>query len=163
MIDVLGNRASLRDELKKFWCKSPEHRRIIIGVGRTMRGDESTGLLIADELANMNHPNTLVIKAEDRPENYTKQIRHFNPSQILFILATRSGAVPGETRLITLGEHGLGLHESPLTTLDHYLSAFLQVETRLLIVEPFTEMGDLTHLMGEAAHRIAADIEASLP
>ena len=129
-----------------------------------MRGDESTGLLIADELAKMNHRNTMVIRAEDRPENYTEQIRHFNPTHILFLLATRSGDVPGDTRLITLQEHSsLSLHESPLTTLVHYLSAFLQVETRLLIVEPQTEMGEPSHVMSEAARRLAADIEASLP
>lgn len=129
-----------------------------------MRGDESTGLLIVDELAKMNHRNTMVIRAEDRPENYTEHIRHFNPTNILFLLATRSGAVPGDTRLITLQEHSnMSLHESPLTTLVHYLSAFLQVEARVLIVEPRTELGEPTQLMGEAARRIAADIEASLP
>jgi hydrogenase maturation protease len=154
----------LRDELQQFWRRSPDPRIIIIGVGRMMRGDESTGLLIADELAKMNHRNTMVIRAEDRPENYTEQIRHFNPTHILFLLATRSGAVPGDTRLITLQEHSsLSLHESPLTTLVHYLSAFLQVETRLLIVEPQTEMGEPSHVMSEAARRLAANIEASLP
>ena len=164
MIDVRGNITTLRGELIKFWSRSPEPRIIIIGVGRTMRGDESTGLLIADELAKTNHRNTLVIRAEDRPENYTEQIRRFNPTQILFLLATRSGAVPGETRLITFRKHSrTSLHESPLTTLDHYLSAILQVETRLLIIEPQTEMWEPTQLMREAARRIAADIEASLP
>jgi hypothetical protein len=62
----------------------------------------------------------LVIRAEDRPENYTEQIRHFNPTHLLYILATLSGYVPGETHLLTLEEHKtINLHESPLTTFDH--------------------------------------------
>lgn len=164
MADLGGKRTPLREELREFWGTSPESKIIIVGVGRTIRGDESTGLLIAEELAKMSHRNTLVIKAEDRPENYTEQIRHFNPTHILYLLATRSGGVPGESRLITLEKHSRkSLHESPLTTLDHYLSTILSAETRLLIIEPRTEMGEPSWLLMEAAQRIAAEIGASLP
>ena len=158
---ALGN--NLSEELRDFWGASPESRIIIVGVGRTIRGDESTGLLIAEELAKTSHRNTLVIRAEDRPENYTEQIRHFNPTHILYLLATRSGGVPGETQLITLEEHSrTSLHESPLTTLDHYLSTILAVKTRLLVVEPWTEMGEPSRRLREAAKRIAAAIDKSL-
>ncbi len=164
MADLEGRRTPLRAELREFWGTSLESRIIIVGVGRTIRGDESTGLLIAEELAKTSHHNTLVIRVEDRPENYTEQIRHFNPTHILYLLATRSGGAPGETRLITLEEHSTkSLHESPLTTLEHYLSTILTAETRLLIVEPQTEMGEPSRLLREAARRIAADIRASLP
>jgi hydrogenase maturation protease len=154
---------NLSEELREFWGTSPESKIIIVGIGRTIRGDESTGLLIAEELAKTSHRNTLVIKAEDRPENYTEQIRHFNPTHILYLLTTRSGRIPGETHLITLEEHSkTSLHESPLTTLDHYLSNILSVETRLLLIEPWTEMGEPSRLLKEAARKIAAEINKSL-
>ena len=132
-------------------------------MGRRIRGDESAGLMIANELSKTKG-NYQVLVVENRPENYTEEIRHYNPIHILYLLATRSGGSPGDTRLLTLAEHEqAGLHESLLTTLTHYLSTILQIKTRLLLIEPKTMMGETSHGMEAAAKRIAADITESLP
>jgi hydrogenase maturation protease len=164
MNDSRDSSTHLKEKLHRFWLENPEPRIIVVGVGRSLRGDESTGLLIAEELAKMKPRNTLVIRAEDRPENYTEQISNYHPTHILYLLATRSGMTPGDTRLITLEKHTItSLHESPLTTLNHYLSALLNVESRLLLVEPQTEIGEPSLKLREAAMRIAVDISESLP
>ena len=154
---------SLIEQLRSFWGHADEPRILIVGVGRRVRGDESAGLMVADELKKTSG-NYRVLVAEDRPENYTEEIRHFNPTHILYLLATRSGGIPGDTRLLSLEEHKqVGLHESPLTTLTHYLSTILQIKTRLLLIEPKTMMGEASHGMETAAKRIATDITESLP
>jgi hydrogenase maturation protease len=156
--------ANLVEELQRFWRGNTSPRIIIIGVGRSMRGDEHIGLLVADELEKMTPNKTMVIRAEDRPENYTDKIRSYNPTHIIYMLASRSGLKPGETKLITLEEHtNLSLHESPLTTLNHYLSAFLNIQTRLLLIEPRTEFGSPTSGLRKTAMKIALQIFQSLP
>jgi hypothetical protein len=54
MTDLNSN---LSEEFWEFWGANSESRLIIVGVGRTVRGDESTGLLITEELAKKSHRN----------------------------------------------------------------------------------------------------------
>jgi hydrogenase maturation protease len=157
------DKGSLSEQLQAFWGPDGEHRVLIIGVGRRIRGDESAGLMVADELARLKPREYRVIVAEDRPENFTDEIRHYNPTHILYLLATKSGGTPGGTRLITIEEHNqMSLHESPLTTLTHYLSTLLQTKTRLLLIEPKTVMGEASRGMETAAKRISEEIAESL-
>ncbi len=162
--DTKVAKGNLSEQLSAYCGPEGENRILVIGVGRRIRGDESAGLMVADELAKMNPRNYRVLVAEDRPENYTDEIRHYNQTHILYLLATRSGGTPGETRLITIEEHErTSLHESPLTTLTHYLSTLLQTKTRLLLIEPKTMMGEASRGMETAAKRIAGEIAESMP
>ncbi len=149
-------------ELRGFWGTS-DPRVLIIGVGRRIRGDESAGLLVAEYLRGRVGDH-LVVVAEDRPENYTDVIRRYNPSRILYVLAARSGGAPGETRLVPFEEHErVLLHESPLTTLNHFLSSLMGVEVSMLLIEPWTVMGEESPGMIRTAKLIAEEIVNSLP
>jgi hydrogenase maturation protease len=152
----------LSDELREFW--GPDDPRIlIIGVGRRIRGDESAGLIVAEELLTFKKLHKVVV-AEDRPENYTELIRHYNPSRILYVFAAKSGGKPGDTRLVKLEEHEkVLLHESPLMTLTHFLSSLMETEVRVLFIEPKTEIGDESPGMIRRAKLIAAEIGDSFP
>jgi hydrogenase 3 maturation protease len=152
----------LRDELKVFWGGG-DQRILIIGVGRRMRGDESAGLLVAEKLKALVGDNRVII-AEDRPENFTDLIRHCNPSRILYIFAAKSGGTPGEGRLISLEEHErVVLHESPLITLTHFLSALMDTKVRVLLIEPKTVLGEESLGMIKAVKLIAGEIAESMP
>ncbi len=136
---------------------------MVVGVGRRARGDESAGLLVAERLRELIGGDRVVV-AEDRPENYTEYIRRVNPSRILYVLSTRSGGAPGETRLVPFEEHErVLLHESPMETLSHFLSNTLDVEMRLLLIEPKTVLGDESPGMVRTAKRVAAEIADSIP
>jgi len=152
----------LRDQLQKFWG-SPNQRILVVGMGRRIRGDESIGLIVADELQALSISRSMIIIAEDRPENYTEEIRHFSPTRILFILANELGSAPWETRLVRIEEHeGIGLHESPLMTLTHFLSIFIQAEVRLLLIEPKRGMGEESSEIAVEAKKITAEIAGSM-
>lgn len=149
-------------ELRDFWG-SDDPRILIVGVGRRVRGDESAGLLVAEYLRGLVGDHRVVV-AEDRPENYTDVIRRYNPSRILYVLAARSGSAPGETKLVPFEEHErVLLHESPLTTLNHFLSSLMGVEVRMLLIEPWTVMGEESPGMLRTAKLIAEEIAGSLP
>ncbi len=118
--------------------------------------------MVADDLANLG-TGALVIRAEDRPENWTKEIVAFAPTHMLLVLATPFGGTPGETKLVTFKEHTrTSLHESPLTTLDHYIGSIMKVDVRLLLIEPRAVMGEVTATMRGAAKRVAEEIAAAL-
>jgi len=152
----------LTDDLREFW-KPGKQRVLIIGVGRRVRGDESAGLIVAENLKEIIGDSRVIV-AEDRPENFTEVIRRLNPSRILYVLAAKSGGAPGETRLVTFEEHeSVLLHESPLTTLSHFLSSLIDVNVRLLLIEPKTVIGEESQGMVRTANRIAGEIVSSLP
>jgi hydrogenase maturation protease len=151
----------LSDELKSFWGEE-RHNFLIIGVGRRVRGDESGGLLVTERLREIIGGERVVV-AEDRPENYTELIRQIGPSRILYVMAAKSGGSPGDTRLIRLEKHeSVHLHESPLTTLNHFLSGLMGSETRLLLIEPKSLMGEESPGMVRTVRIIAEEIAESL-
>lgn len=152
----------LMKELNALWGKDPEKRVALIGIGSDIRGDEAAGPRVIDHL-QAEGLDALLIRAESRPENFTKEIRRYNPTHVVFIQAASFGGAPGEHLLTTIEGHGGSLHESPLTTLYHFLDTVLDAEWRLLLVEPkATSVGDMTPELEEAAKRIAGEIAFTL-
>lgn len=152
----------LSDDLRKFWGEGPDRKVAVLGVGRSIRGDEAGGLIVADKLSKLG-TGALVIRAEDRPENWTKEIVAFAPTHMLFVLATPFGGAPGEMKLVSFKEHAkTSLHESPLTTLDHYIGSQMRVDVKLLLIEPRAVVGEVTATMREAAKRVAGEIASAL-
>ena len=153
---------SLGMELRGLWGRDPDRRVAVIGMGSEF-GDEAAGLMVVDHLKEENLQETLVIRAEDRPENFTEHIRRFNPTHILFVQAASFGGRPGETKLLSLEEHSAGsLHESPLTTLVHYLDTILSAQVRLLVMEPKGKLGDPSPEIVKAVKRVAEEIAFTL-
>ena len=152
---------SLGAELRALWGSEPDRRVAVVGMGSEF-GDEAAGLMVADHLKDVGPRGALVIRAEDRPENFTEQIRRFNPTHILFVQAASFGGRPGEARLLPIDAHGEGLHESPLTTLAHYLDTVLSAHVRLLIIEPRGKLGDPSREIVKAARRVAEEIASTL-
>lgn len=153
---------SLGAELRGLWGRDPDRRVAVIGMG-TEFGDEAAGLMVADLLKEEGLQGILVIRAEDRPENFTEHIRRFNPTHILFVQAASFGGLPGETKLLSLeGHHAGSLHESPLTTLFHFLDTILSADMRLLMIEPRGRLGDMSSEVAEAVKCVAEEIAFTL-
>lgn len=153
---------SLKEQLQGFWG-SDSKKVTIIGIGSSIRGDEAAPLSIIRELQQLEHGGAQLINADTRPENFTSEIRWHNPEYILFIQTSSHGGKPGETMLTGLEAHGEGLHESPLTTLAHYLKETLKAESRLLRIEPkITKMGELSSELQEASKKVAETIAETL-
>lgn len=115
-------------------------RTCIIGVGNRMRGDDGVGSVVAERLKGMALPDTLVIDAEDVPENYTDMIREVRPELVVFIDAADFGGNAGEWRMVDM--HSLSDDVKPAST--HTLSLKLLasllesegIKTALLAIQP---------------------------
>ncbi len=114
------------------------------------------------EEENLN--NVYLIRAETRPENFTENIRRFNPTHMLILHASSWGGEPGDTLFVPLEEHDeRSVHESPLTSLMHYLKPILNVKVKLLYIEPkISRFGELTPELEEAVKRISVSIINSI-
>jgi hydrogenase maturation protease len=154
----------LKDKLLEFWGDKLDRKIIVMGLGSDIRGDEAAPLEIIDRLEEENLNSVYLIRAETRPENFTENIRRFNPTHMLILHAGSWGGEPGDTLFVPLEENDeSSLHESPLTSLIHYLKPILDVKVRLLYIEPkISRFGEITPELEEAVKRISVSIINSL-
>ncbi len=75
-------------------------KRIIIGVGNTLRKDDGIGPYIIKKLKRKNL-NCLLIDAGETPENYIETILQHKPEELIIIDATDFGAEPGEWKIFS--------------------------------------------------------------
>ena len=118
----------------------------ILAVGSSLRGDDVAGLLVAEYL-NQFPPKIKgkhsfkVFIGETAPENFTGEIRRFEPSHIIIVdcaeLGEKAGAVrlmsPQETRGITFSTHSL-----PPRVMAQYFSDSFPCEIMMIGIQPKT-------------------------
>ena len=95
----------LKDELIEFWGDALDRKIIVMGLGSDIRGDAAAPLKIIDKLEEENLNSVYLIRAETRPENFTENIRRFNPTHMLILHASSWGGEPGDTLFVSLEEH----------------------------------------------------------
>lgn len=119
-------------------------RILIIGVGNRMRGDDAAGCSAARILRGRlkGRGNVLVMDCGGVPENFTLEMKRFQPSHILFIDAVDMGLKPGEARLFDgdeLTERSLSTHKQSLKILFSVLREGIPgVKIKLLGIQPKT-------------------------
>ena len=155
---------TLKDQLLEFWGDAKDRRILIMGLGSDIRGDEAAPLKIIDRLEEENLNSVYPLRAETRPENFTENIRRFNPTHMLILHASSWGGKPGETMFVPMEEHKeKSIHESPLTSLIHYLEPILNMKTKLLYIEPrIRRFGELTPDLEKAVSEISDAILSSI-
>ena len=80
-------------------------RKVIIGIGNPLKGDDSIGNLIVDELKKIvKDKNTLLIRAETNPENFVGKVKSFNPDVIYFVDAVEFDGKVGEVRVFGIDD-----------------------------------------------------------
>ncbi len=108
---------------------------IVLGLGSEIRGDEGAPMNIVEGLKENDRIQP--IWAGTRPENFTKKIIEYKPDHILVLMVSSFGGEPGESMVVKIDEHEeVSLHESPLTTMTHYLKEQISTEITLLMIEP---------------------------
>lgn len=127
----------IEDELKN-WLSSYK-RLVIIGVGNPLRGDDSLGLEIVENIRGRVPRNVRVIYGGPAPENFIGKIRRFKPSHVLIIDAALFGGEPGEAKLIPpeqIPSEVISTHAMPLSLLISLIQKETNAKVILLGVEP---------------------------
>ncbi len=129
-----------------------------------MRGDDAAGCSVARILRSRlkGKSNVLVIDCGGVPENFTLEMKRFQPSHILFIDAVEMGLKPGEARLVEGDEltgRSLSTHKQSLKLLFSVLKEGIPgVKIRLLGIQPKTiDFGARISYQVRAGVRAVAD------
>jgi len=126
-------------------------RVVILGVGSEIRSDDAVGMIIARKLASIDLSKAKIpvniLLGSTAPENFTGEIKKFNPSHLIMIDCAFMGKNPGEAALIDIKDEKGGIpfstHKLPLILMDEYLKQSIDCETVTLGIEPkSTEYGE---------------------
>ena len=147
LVEPQGTSAGTVKEMEICLREIRTRKLAIIGVGNSLKGDDFAGSLVAKRLMsrfNQAAHRTLVVDAEDTPENFTEKIRAFKADTVIFIDSAVMGTPPGTVRIVPLDETEysyFSTHNVPLRLLGTVMG---DVESAFLIgIEPgTTEFGE---------------------
>jgi len=126
------------DQLKNW--SSNASRIVIAGIGNSLRGDDSIGIKIVQQLQNKLPNSVYLIECETIPENYLHEIEEFKPSHVLLIDAAILNLSPGATQLVFPEQLNnfstFSTHALPLQLFNIYLKQFTTAKTALLLIQP---------------------------
>ena len=118
-------------------------RVAIVGIGQELRGDDAAGINVARALQStvgaIRELPLLIIDAGAAPENFTGQLRRFDPDLVLLIDAAQLNEAPGTIRWLDWQEtSGLSAstHTLPPHVLAEYLVNELGCEVALIGIQP---------------------------
>jgi hydrogenase 3 maturation protease len=150
------------DELDKLFNNSG--KILFIGIGSEIRGDEAEVKNIIEKISAAGIKNAGAIWTDTRPENFLNKIVEDSPSDVIFVQASKFGGVTGEIQIVELEDHdNKSLHESPITTMSHYLKNKIGAKSCLLVIEPkHVSIGDVSNEMKEASNKISNKIITTL-
>lgn len=133
----------LCDVLAAFFSESV--RIAFLGVGSPLRSDDSIGLYIVSNLENRlssgQKRETRFYLGESAPENFSGELRNFNPWHLMIFDAAEIGQKPGTFKPIQLAEIGgvsFSTHMLPLKILVEYLVATIGCKVMVVGVQPKT-------------------------
>ena len=146
------SKLSWSDSLNQKWTNlsKPDRalRVAIVGIGHELRGDDAAGVSVARSLQlavgsihelTLRELPLLVIDAGAAPENFTGQLRRFDPDLVLLIDAAQLNEAPGTIRWLDWQEtSGLSAstHTLPPHVLAEYLVNELNCEVALIGIQP---------------------------
>jgi len=116
----------------------------LLAIGSELRGDDAAGILVARQLdaycgkAN-NDRELCIFYGSTAPENFTGEIKKFNPTHLLIIDSADSYKEPGTVSIIAPEEIGgdtFSTHRLPARIIIHYLRNFLSSEVIIVGIQP---------------------------
>jgi len=155
----------LRDQLA-VWLKDCS-KIAILGIGNPLRGDDAVGMEIVKLLKGRVPKKVKLLECETVPENFTRDIKEFNPTHVLMIDAAQFEAEPGEVRLVPpekIMGMTLSTHALPLSLLAEVIKDSVNAKVMILGVQPRRiEFGEgLTPELQKASRRIAGILVKAL-
>lgn len=115
-------------------------RTVVLGVGNERKGDDAAGIRVVDELKKRADPSELLlIKGGSIPENFTAQIKDFEPNYIIIIDSTDFDGEPGQFSLIEpekISNKKISSHNLPLSMIVDYLRRETDAEIIFIGIQP---------------------------
>ncbi|HZK70211.1 MAG TPA: hydrogenase 3 maturation endopeptidase HyCI [Clostridia bacterium] len=118
--------ADLYDLLKERLSNTS--KLAILGAGSFQKGDDASGVMITEKLkerfGNDKFDKLCIYTGECAPENYTGEIKKFNPSHVIMIDAANIREEPGSVAFIepdAIGGVSFSTHILPLKIIIEYL------------------------------------------
>ena len=113
---------------------------VILGVGNNIRGDDGTGPYCADTLKKkINRANINIINTGEVIENYTGEIRNFNPTHVLIIDVAAGGFNPGTIFIVDktrISDEDVSTHRMPLSMAIRFIEESIGSKVFMLGIEP---------------------------
>ena len=115
----------------------------MLGIGNIEKSDDGAGALCADILgreAPKKRPRNLkIINGGDVPENYTGDIRKFEPTHVIIIDTCCAKKKPGAIFLVDptkMSDEDISTHRMSLSMLVKFLEETIGCKTMVLGIEP---------------------------
>ncbi len=124
-------------------------------VGNRDGGDDAVGPYIADKLKKVKYEN-IVIDCGTVPENFTADVKKYDPTSVIIIDAVEMNLKPGEIRIINedkISEMHISTHGIPLSILMKYLKQFVN-RVILIGIQPAQMTGKMTDPVKNAADKL---------
>lgn len=110
---------------------------VIMGIGNPRRGDDAAGSFVVRRIGDV--PSTLVLDAQDVPEDYLGLVVRQRPDTVILIDSVDLGSPPGSIALLDK-DHMAGYwpttHRAPLGLLMDYLRQETQARLFLIGIQP---------------------------
>lgn len=119
-----------------------EDRIVILGIGNIQKGDDAAGSVCARNLikkiGNALPGNLKIIDGGEIPENFTGDIRQFNPSRVLIIDAVIAGHEPGTIFIADpkmIENTDVSTHRMPLSMLCRFMEESIGCKVIIIGIE----------------------------
>lgn len=139
------------------------NRKIILGIGNPLGGDDDIGPHVARRLQKkvkeVRRQDIIAIDAGPAPEGYTSVIRQHRPEQLILVDAADMGLPPGSVRLLPpdkIKTVSFSTHTMPLSALISYVQEFCG-QVHVIGIQPErTAIGDkLSRVVQKSGERVA--------
>ncbi|MGB9720827.1 MAG: hydrogenase 3 maturation endopeptidase HyCI [bacterium] len=133
------------EQWKSILEKEINHARkiCILAVGNIKRGDDAAGpqifIMISSRLKRHKLRDLLLINAGETPENFSGNIRKFQPTLTIIIDTCISGKKPGTIYLVNPEQiqfNDISTHRLPLSMFTRFLEQTIPTRVIILGIEP---------------------------
>jgi len=139
------------------------NRKIVLGIGNPLGGDDSIGPHVARRLQKrvkeVRRQDIIAIDAGPAPEGYTSVIRQHRPEQLVLVDAADMGLPPASVRLLPpdrIKTVSFSTHTMPLSALISYVQEFCgQVHIIGIQPERTATGGKLSRVVQKSGERVA--------
>lgn len=118
----------------------PPESIVFVGVGNTMRSDDSAGLILLQRLRELRTcQKSHFIQAGTNPENHLQTILDLQPEAVVFIDAARLGQPPGTIQWLSkndLDRIRISTHAFSISLIEEYILSHIPVRFYYLGIEP---------------------------
>jgi hydrogenase 3 maturation protease len=113
----------------------------ILGIGSELRGDDVSGMLIAEKLEKKFKKNSTIkiFYGGTAPENLTGELRKFEPSHVIMVDSADTSAEPGTISYIDpeiVGGVSFSTHMMPIKIMIDFLAQDLKCKSVIVGIQP---------------------------